>query len=149
MKRCILLLAVLAILAIMPAAQARQTIDYRGTVGDAGTIKLTVVKRDSGRRFIVAEKVVGISASCEGGGEFGGGVIAHGLNVRLRDDRPFVIDIPILGGNGGLFHTEGQIGWRVGDGVFVYTTENSDGDACTTGDLPWTVERVTRRAAAS
>jgi hypothetical protein len=140
-KSRVLALAVLVVLGIMPAAQASQRIDYRGPLGDA-TIRLTVVKRDSGRRFIVAEAVKGVSGTCEGGGEFGGGLVAFGLNVRVRGDRPFRIDIAGLGGGDILFHTEGNLGWRQGQGTLTHTAKDSDGNPCTTGELDWTVERV-------
>jgi hypothetical protein len=60
-------------------------------------------------------------------------------------DRPFQIDIPLLGPPGspeGLFHTEGDLGWRQGSGTFTYTSEDPEGNPCTTGALDWTIERV-------
>jgi hypothetical protein len=139
----VLAVAVLIVLGIMPAAHADQKTTYRGQVGE-GTIKLTVAKRDSGRRFIVGEAVK-VTGTCEGGGGFAVGMITGGLNVRVRDDRPLEIDVPSLGPPGSpqlLFHTEGMLGWRLGSGTFTYTKTDAGGDNCTTGELDWAVQRV-------
>ena len=135
-----LLLAILVVLAIMPTAQARSTIIYRGRLGEHTWMKFTVVKRDSGRRFIVAASTGEIPVTCEGDSSLVGvGYDFRDLNIRLRDDRPFHFDRRAFGGNG-LFQTEGQIGWRFGEGTFVFNGEDH-GDACTSGELSWTVER--------
>ena len=139
-KRGALLLAILMALAIMPTAQARPTIDYRGRVGEHTVMRFTVVKRDSGRRFIVAASTGESPVTCEGDSSLVGvGYDYRDLNIRLRDDRPFHFDRHAFGGDG-LFHAEGQIGWRNGEGTFVFNGQD-DGDTCTSGELTWTVER--------
>lgn len=144
MKRGALLLAILMALAIMPTAQARPTIDYRGRVGEHTVMRFTVVKRDSGRRFIVAASTGEIPVTCEGDSTLVGvGYDFRDLNIRLRDDRPFHLDRRGLGGDR-VFHTGGQIGWRYGEGTFVFNGLD-DGDACTSGELTWTVEREERQ----
>ena len=140
MKFRVFALAVLVVLGIMPAAQATQPVNYRGPMGDA-SLTLTVVKRDSGRRFLVAESVRNLSLTCDGGGTSIGGTTLFGLSVRLRDDRPFRIDLA-LGGDRVLIETHGDLGWRRGQGTFSYSFEQNNGNLCTSGELDWTVERV-------
>ena len=139
-KRSVLLLVTLSLLAAMPTARARSTIDYRGRVGDHTVMRFTVVKRDSGRRFIVAASTGEVPVTCEGDSTLVGvGYDFRDLNIRLRDDRPFHLDSR-GGGGDRVFHTEGQIGWRYGEGTFVFTGQDR-GDACTSGELSWAVER--------
>ena len=149
LPRAVLSTAVAFLLSLILAlpASASQLIEYRGETSAPSYNRVTafVLKKDNGRRllrFIAVRSVL----TCEDATTFrSSGTIGIG---RLDEDGSFSrvfdgseLDIALY------LRVDGAIGFRHGSGTFLLSTarvtsDGTDSQLCTTGELTWTVERV-------
>lgn len=139
--------ALLLLLIFALPASASQLIEYRGETSAPSYNRVTafVLKKDNGRRllrFIAVRSVL----TCEDATMFrSSGTIGIG---RLDEDGSFSrvfdggeLDVALY------LRVDGTIGFRHGSGTFLLSTARvtsdvTDSQLCTTGELTWTVERV-------
>ena len=140
--------AILISLALALPASAEQLIEYRGETSAPSYNRVTafVLKKDNGRRWL---QFIAIRSTliCEDATTFkSSGVIGIG---RLDEDGSFSRLIDDDSGFQADFYlrVDGTIGFRNGSGTYLLSTarvtsDGTDSQLCTTGELTWTVERV-------
>lgn len=152
LARCALVLTLIATLGLtltVPAV-AGQRIDYRGRTSQDGQIRLQVLKRDSGRGFLLGLSMF-ITFTCEDAStqsiRFG-----YGSGQRLGEDGSFGIHDLYSGISGMTVDIDGVVRWGSAEGTLeireaALTDDGSEAQLCTTGLLDWTVDRASSRPA--
>ncbi|HET6712459.1 MAG TPA: hypothetical protein VFI59_01935 [Actinomycetota bacterium] len=150
LARCALVLTVTAMLVVtlVGSASAGQIITYRGETSDTQTVRLAILKRDSGRRFLLGFTVF-FTVTCEDGstGTYAG-IGARGMKLRLGEGGEFQYDSrPQQPGEPSdvTWHFAGTVGFGSAEGTFEFKyanlTEDGQAQLCTTGVLDWTADR--------
>ena len=150
LARCALVLTLTAtiVVTLVGSASAGQIITYRGETSEAGRVRLDVLKRDSGRRFL-NEFLILFTVTCEDGstGWLGGIMVGFGPGLRLGEGGEFQYDSRPQPGqpSGYSFHVAGTVRFGSAEGTFELNyaslTEDDQAQLCTTGVLDWSADR--------
>jgi hypothetical protein len=131
-----------------PSATAAQEIRYRGETSQGEDVVLRVLKRDSGRRFLLRSYAF-FTATCEDSSTHYWS-IAFGGRRRLNETGSFQIDFAKTGSahNTHAYHIGGTVGFSSAEGTleFRYASLNDaeEPQLCTSGELSWTARRLRR-----
>ena len=139
----IALTAGLLLILALPAS-AGQRITYRGETSQAELVRLKVLRRDSGRRFIT-DFTVFFTMTCEDGstGKYGGFGSSGGKD-RLGEGGEFeFVDRSEPSGPNFLFAGTVRFGSAEGTLEVSYAGLTDEGEAqlCTTGVVDWSADR--------
>jgi hypothetical protein len=137
------------------AGAAERIITYKGNTSAATpTIRLKVLKRDDGRRFLTRLRVRH-TLTCDDASSFESIIAIWFGGIRLGEAGEFSWQFPPAGQDEpwtSFFAVEGAISFRNASGTVtevqaVLTDDHTDSQVCTTGDLAWTAERTASRPA--
>ena len=148
--RCAVVLTVVVTLGLtlaLPAIAARR-ITYTGSTSQDERVRLKVVKKDDGRRFVRGGFLY-FTTNCEDPS-----VEVFGISfprARVDDSGAFLIE----GRNTGIFSYsylfDGAVRWGRAAGTFEFNyptlTEDDQAELCTTGVLDWSADRAGSRPA--
>ncbi|HET6712629.1 MAG TPA: hypothetical protein VFI59_02840 [Actinomycetota bacterium] len=149
--RCALVLTLTATLVVtlVGSASAGQIITYRGETSEAERVRLDVLKRDSGRRFL-GEFLISFTVTCEDGSTGwlpGIGIGFWAERLRLGEGGEFQYDLRPQPGQppSYSFHLAGTVRFGSAEGTFELNyaslTEDDQAQLCTTGVLDWAADR--------
>jgi hypothetical protein len=134
------------VLALAVPASADQLISYRGRSSQDDRVRLSVMKRDDGRRLFRTFAIT-FTATCDDASthEFGLGVGGR----RLLDDEGFFeIHRPLDPGQpfAYTYDIAGTVRFRSAEGTFELTypslTDTGEAQLCSTGVVDWTADRL-------
>jgi len=143
--RTLSLLALTATLVVtlVGPALAGQIITYRGQTSEAKRVRLEVLKRDSGRRFLREFRIF-FTVTCEDGST--GSLVGVGFGhrrLRLGEGGEFELVErwdPVYS-----FHVAGTVRFGSAEGTFELNyaalTEDDQAQLCTTGVVDWSADR--------
>jgi hypothetical protein len=143
------MVATLGVTLALPAV-AGQRISYRGRSSQDDRIQLTILKRDSGRRFL-SRSLFYITLTCEDASTETFGIGGFGDAQRLGDDGSFGVHELYPGIFGLAIDIDGVVRWGSAEGTLELSaaalTDDGDAQFCTTGLVDWTADRVGSRPA--
>ncbi|MGZ8583741.1 MAG: hypothetical protein ACXWXN_10190 [Actinomycetota bacterium] len=152
LARYALVLTVIATLGLTLAAPAvaGQRISYRGRTSQDERVRLEVLKRDSGRRFLRDVRFF-MTLTCDDASTMDFG-IGFGIGRRLGDDGSFGLHDLYTGMWGLAIDIDGVVLWGSAEGTLEIsaaglTEDGGDATFCTTGPVDWTADRVSSRPA--
>jgi hypothetical protein len=135
-------------LTLAPPAVAGQHISFRGRTSQDERVRLEVLKRDSGRRFL-QDATFFMTLTCDDASTMGFG-IGFGIGRRLGDDGSFGLHDLYTGMFGLAIDIDGVVRWGSAEGTLEIsaaglTEDGGDATFCTTGPVDWTADRVSSR----
>ena len=136
------LTAGLVLILALPASAGERIIVYRGETSQAEPVRLRVLKRDSGARFLLGFTVF-FTMTCEDGstGEWGGLIAPGG---RLGEGGEFQF-LDRSEPSGPSFHFAGTVRFGSADGTlevnYADLTDDDQAQLCTTGVVDWSADR--------
>jgi len=150
LARCTVVLTVVTTLGLtlaLPALAGRR-INYEGRTSQDERVRLGILKKADGRRFLSGGSLY-FTTNCEDPSREVFGISFP--RVRLDDFGAFLID----GRNTGIFSysytLDGAVRWGGAAGTFEFNyptlTDDDQAELCTTGVLDWSAERVGSRPA--
>jgi hypothetical protein len=144
-RACLTVVALCASLALAIPASASQIILYRGKTSQDAMVRLYVLKRDDGRRYVRTFEIR-FMATCEDAS-------THEFQIRseiqrpIREDNSFQVDKGDYPGDPYVdaYHIEGTVAFRAAQGSFVFSYPSFNAveevQLCTSGLLDWSAER--------
>ena len=150
LPRCALVFTMVTILGLTLAlpALAGQKINYEGRTSQDERVRLKILKRDSGRRFLRAGWLL-FTTNCE---DPSYGVFGISFpKARLDDAGAFHIERREEGISSYSYTIDGVVRWGGAAGTFEFNyarlTEDDQAELCTTGVLDWSADRIGSRPA--
>ena len=134
----------------LPASAGQRIITYRGETFQAEVVRLKVLKRDSGARFITGFAVF-FTMTCEDAsiGGYAGWISTGGMD-RLGEGGEFEFDSRSEP-SGPSFHFAGTVRFGSSDGTLEVNqatlTDDDQAQLCTTGVVDWSADRIHSRPA--
>jgi hypothetical protein len=148
--RCAVVLTVVTTLGFtlaLPALAGRR-INYRGSTSQDERMRLEILKKDDGRRFLRGG-ILYFTTNCE---DPSAEVFGISLGrARLDDSGGFLLERRNTGIFSFSYTFDGVVRWGGAAGTFEFNyptlTEDDQAQLCTTGVLDWTADRLGSRPA--
>jgi hypothetical protein len=143
----VLALTAMLVVTLVGSASAGQIINYRGETSEAERVRLDILKRDSGRRFLRGF-VIFFTVTCEDGstGSLDGiGFFPRRLRLGEGGEFEFVERSQPSEPSSYSFHGAGTVRFGSAEGTFELNyaslTEDDQAQLCTTGVVDWAADR--------
>jgi hypothetical protein len=148
-RRVVLTLVVIGLVVAAGAVPALATglIEYRGRTSQDTPVRLYVITKENGRRFLRGFLMRGFDTTCEDATveRFS---VTHGTRQNLRDEGTFSIDQRQSDLLSYRYEAQGTVGFKAATGTFEFLyaslTDADGSQVCTTGEMTWTADRFRR-----